>query len=68
MRIRISVEQTVDIDDALSEDMEYEMYAPDDISDETKVDYLITRFIADIETLVKYDELSSNILVEYLED
>ena len=68
MRIRISVEQTMDVEDTLSEDMEYEMYAPDDVSDETKVDYLVTRFIADIETLVRYDELSSNILVEYLED
>lgn len=68
MKVRIAIEQIVDIDDAMSNDIGFEMYGPADMSNEDKVDYLVARFAEDIDSLVKYDEVSSNILVEYLED
>jgi hypothetical protein len=68
MKVRISIEQTVDIDDAMSNDIGFELYGPPDISNEDKVDYLINRFCEDIDTLVKYDEVRDQIQVEYIED
>jgi hypothetical protein len=68
MKVRISLEQTVDIDDILSNDIGFEEYGPKDMSTEDKVDYLMARFAEDIETLVKYDEVLGNISVEYIED
>ena len=68
MKVRISIEQTVDIDDAMSNDIGFEMYGPSDMSTEDKVDYLITRFCEDIDTLVKHDEVIHNVSVEYIED
>ena len=59
MKVRISIEQTIDTDD-------YGFY--DDMSDENRVVYLIERFAEDIDTLVKNDEVMDNISVEYLED
>ena len=68
MKVRISLEQTIDIDDAMSNDIVIEMYGPPDMSNEDKVDYLIARFAEDIDTMVKYDEVLGNISVEYIED
>jgi hypothetical protein len=68
MRVRISIEQTMDIDDMLSNDIGFEMYAPENMSYEDKVDYLVNRFVEDIDTLVRYDEVRDQVLVEYLED
>jgi hypothetical protein len=68
MKVRISIEQTIDIDDAMSNDIGFEMYGPENMSDEDKVVYLINRFAEDIDTLVKYDEVLDNIQVEYIED
>lgn len=68
MKVKISLEQTIDIDDAMSNDIGFEMYGPTDMSIEDKVDYLITRFVEDIDTMVKYDEVLGNISVEYIED
>ena len=68
MKVKISIEQTVDIDDAMSNDIGFEMYGPPNMSTEDKVDYLIARFAEDIDTLVKYDEVRDQILVEYIED
>jgi hypothetical protein len=68
MKVRISLEQTIDIDDAMSNDIGFELYGPTDMSIEDKVDYLITRFVEDIDTMVKYDEVLGNISVEYIED
>lgn len=67
MKVRISIEQTVDIDDAMSNDIGFELYGPPDMSIEDKVDYLINRFCEDIDTLVKYDEVRDQIQIEYLE-
>jgi hypothetical protein len=68
MKVRISLEQTVDIDDILSNDIGFEEYGPKDMSTEDKVDYLMARFAEDIDRLVKYDEVLGNISVEYIED
>jgi hypothetical protein len=68
MKVRISIEQTIDIDDAMSNDIEFEMYGPENMSNDDKVDYLINRFCEDIDNLVKYDEVRAQILVEYIED
>ena len=68
MKVRISIEQTVDIDDAMSNDIGFELYGPPDMSNDDKVDYLINRFCEDIDNLVKYDEVRAQILVEYIED
>jgi hypothetical protein len=68
MKVRISIEQTIDIDDAMSNDIGFEMYGPENMSNDDKVDYLINRFCEDIDNLVKYDEVRAQILVEYIED
>jgi hypothetical protein len=68
MKVRIAIEQIIDMDDAMSNDIGFEMYGPPDMSTEDKVDYLIARFAEDIDTLVKYDEVRDQILVEYIED
>jgi hypothetical protein len=68
MKVRISIEQTIDIDDAMSNDIGFEMYGPTNMSNDDKVDYLVTRFAEDIDSLVKYDEVRDQILVEYIED
>ncbi len=68
MKVKIAIEQIVDIDEAMSNDIGFELYGPPDMSDDDKVDYLINRFCEDIDNLVKYDEVRSQILVEYIED
>jgi hypothetical protein len=69
MKVRISLEQTVDIDEAMRlHDSGFDEYAPDNMSIEDKVDFLINRFAEDIDRLVKYDEVLGNISVEYIED
>ena len=68
MKVRISLEQTIDIDDAMSNDIGFELYGPPDMSTEDKVDYLMARFAEDIDTMVKYNEVLDNISVEYIED
>jgi hypothetical protein len=68
MKVRIAIEQIIDIEDAMSNDIGFEMYGPPDMSNDDKVDYLVTRFIEDIDNLVKYNEVSSQVLVEYIED
>ncbi len=68
MKVRISLEQTIDIEDAMSNDIGFEMYGPEDMSIEDQVDYLVARFAEDIDTMVKYDEVMGNISIEYIED
>ena len=68
MKVRISIEQTIDLDEAMSNDIGFELYGPPDMSNDDKVDYLVARFAEDIDTLVKYDEVRDQILVEYIED
>ena len=53
MKVKIAIEQIVDIDEAMSNDIGFELYGPPDMSTEDKVDYLIARFVEDIDTLVK---------------
>jgi hypothetical protein len=68
MKVRISLEQTIDIDDAMSNDIGFEMYGPTDMSTEDKVEYLMARFAEDIDTMVKYNEVMGNISIEYIEE
>ena len=69
MKVKISIEQTVDIDDAMRlHDSGFDDYAPADMSNEDKVVFLINRFAEDIDRLVRYDEVLDNISVEYIED
>ena len=68
MKVRIAIEQVVDVDEALSNDIEFEFFGDPSMSNANKVAYLMDRFAEDIDTLVKYDEVMDNISVEYLED
>ena len=68
MKVRIAIEQVIDMEDAMSNDVGFEIYGPTNISNEDKVDYLVARFIEDIDYLVKYNEVSNQVLVEYIED
>ena len=68
MKVRIAIEQVVDVDEILSNDIEFEMFAPEDLSYDDKVDYLVNRFCEDIDSLVRYDNVRDQILVEYIED
>ena len=68
MKLRIAIEQVVDVDEILSNDIEFEMFAPEDLSYDDKVDYLVNRFCEDIDSLVRYDNVRDQILVEYIED
>jgi hypothetical protein len=68
MRIKISIEQTVDVDQAMSNDPGFELYGPENLSDDIKIEYLLERFAEDIDTLVKYNEVREQIQVEYIED
>jgi len=52
MKVKIAIEQIVDIDEAMSNDIGFELYGPPDMSNEDKVDYLINRFCEDIDTLL----------------
>ena len=67
MKIRISIEQTIDLEDAMSNDIGFELYGPPDMSNDDKIDYLMARFAEDIDTMVKYDEVLGNISIEYIE-
>ena len=68
MLVKISIEQTVDIDQAMRlHDSGFDEYAPDDMTTEDKVAFLINRFAEDIDRLVRYDEVLDNISVEYIE-
>jgi hypothetical protein len=68
MKVRISIEQIVDVEDAMSNDIEFSLYGPENMSDDDKIDYLVTRFCEDIDSLVKYDMVRDQITVDYLED
>jgi hypothetical protein len=70
MKVKVAIEQIIDIEDAFNNDIAFEIYGPkqEDLSDDIKVDYLINRFCEDIDYLVKYDEVRSAISVEYIED
>ena len=51
MKVRIAIEQVVDVDEILSNDIEFEMFAPQDLSYDDKVDYLVNRFCEDIDRI-----------------
>jgi len=68
MKVRMAIEQIIDMEDAMSDDIGFEVYGPTNISNEDKVDYLVARFLEDLNTLAVNDELGNQVLVEYIED
>lgn len=68
MKVKIAIEQIIDIDDAMNNDIGFELFGPENMSNDDKVDYLVNRFCEDIDSLVKYNEVRSQVLVEYIED
>ena len=68
MKVRIAIEQIIDIEDAMSNDIGFELYGPPDMTNDDKVDYLVARFVEDLNTLAINDEISNQVLVEYIED
>ena len=68
MKVKISIEQEIDLKDAFANDIGFEMYGPDKMSTDDTVEYLVNRFIEDIDYLVKYNEVKSAVAVEYIED
>lgn len=70
MKIRIAIEQEFDInDDALflDDDPFFDDNA-EHYTDEQRVELLVNRFLEDIDSLVKYNEVDKAIKVEYIED
>jgi hypothetical protein len=70
MKVRISIEQEFDVNNDL-------MFVDDDpMFDEYKnlytiddrIDLLLSRFLEDIDYLVKYDQVSDAVKIEYIED
>ena len=59
MKVRIAIEQTIELD---------QLAFKSTATKEEKVAFLIDRFAEDIDTLVKYNEVYDNISVTYLED
>lgn len=68
MKVRLSIEQEIDLEDAFVNDIGFEMYGPDKVSTEDTVEYLVNRFVEDIDYLVKYNEVKSAVAVEYIEE
>ena len=70
MKVKISIDTVIDLEDAFSNDVAFEIYGPkqEDISDDLKLEYIINRFCEDIDYLVKYNEVRDAISVEYIGD
>jgi hypothetical protein len=68
MKVKLSIEQEIDLDDAFSNDLGFEIYGPDKMSTDDTVEYLVNRFVEDIDYLVKYNEVKSAVAVEYIEE
>lgn len=70
LKVRIAIQQEFD----LSDDMPFVDDDPffeenrDSYDTETRVDLLLNRFVEDIDRLVKYNEVTDAITVEYIED
>ena len=63
MKVKISIDGEWDLNDPDIFDEE-----AIETSTDTKVDYLIERFLEDIDSAVRYNELRESIRVEYIED
>lgn len=68
MKVRIAIEQLIDVDEILSHNAGFELNVPADLADDYKINYLVDRFCEDIDSLVKYNEVREQVLVEYIED
>lgn len=70
MKVRISIEQEFDLDDDMffKDDDPFFEENKDSYTTIERVDLLLNRFIEDIDYLVKYDQVSDAIQVEYIKD
>ena len=70
MKIRIAIEQEFDINDDslfLDDDPFFDENA-DSYTVEQRTELLVNRFLEDIDSLVRYNEVEQAITVEYIED
>ncbi len=70
MKVRIAIEQEFDLNDDMffKDDDPFFEENKDSYTNIERVDLLLNRFIEDIDYLVKYDQVSDAITVEYIED
>ena len=70
MKVRIAIEQEYDINDDLLflDDDPFFEENKDSYDTEARVDLLLSRFLEDIDYLVKYNEVDKAVTVEYIED
>ena len=70
MKVKISITQEFDLSDDqlfITDDSQFEENK-EQYDTDTRVELLVNRFVEDIDRLVKYDEVSEAISVEYIEE
>ena len=68
MKIRIAIEQEYDLSDDNIFTDDDPFYEENEYSNEDKIDLLLSRFVEDIDYLVKYDEVSQAVIWETIEE
>lgn len=70
MKVRIAIEQEFDLSDDMffKDDDPYFEENKESYTTVERVDLLLNRFIEDIDYLVKYDQVSDAITIEYIEE
>lgn len=70
MKVRIAIEQEFDLNDDMffKDDDPYFEENKESYTTIERVDLLLNRFIEDIDYLVKYDQVSDAVIVEYIEE
>ena len=70
MKVRIAIQQEFDLSDDMPfiDDDPFFEENRDSYDTETRVDLLLNRFVEDIDRLVKYNEVTDAITVEYIEE
>lgn len=68
MKVKISIEQEIDLDDTNVFIDDDPLYNTSDWTIDDKVDYLINGFAEDIDHMVKYDIVRDSVRVEYIEE
>ena len=70
MKVKISIEQEFDINDdgLFTDDDPFFEDNKDNYDIEQRTELLVNRFLEDIDSLVKYNEVEGALRVEYIED
>ena len=68
MKIRIAIEQEYDLDNDNIFTDDDPFYEDNEYSNEDKIDLLLSRFVEDIDYLVKYDEVSQAVTWDNIEE